>query len=141
MKVPGEGRPFLDWSRRIEGTLAQPLCYLSAALDLGSSRFLLECLDELERRRFQLAFVLSTGTRPLGGHGRLQRRLSSDESVPGAGNMWSPLLCAAYHYDIGEYLAKSMCSRSAAALSQSCHFAVLVNPIERASMGPVLPHA
>ena len=60
--------------------------------------------------------------------------VSSDESVPGAGNMWSPLLCAAYHYDIGEYLAKSMCSRSAAALSQSCHFAVLVNPIERASM-------
>ena len=60
--------------------------------------------------------------------------VSSDESVPGADNMWCPLLCAVYHFFIGEYVASYACSRSLAALSQSCHFAVLINPIERASI-------
>ena len=42
---------------------------------------------------------------------------SSDEEMPGAANMWCPLLCAAYHYTIGECLAEDMCSRSVADLS------------------------
>ena len=58
---------------------------------------------------------------------------SSDEELPGHSNMWCPLLEAAYHHSIGAMLALSMCYSSKAALSQSCHFAVFVNPVARSS--------
>ena len=59
---------------------------------------------------------------------------STDEEMPGEDNMWCPLLCAAYHYYIGEYLAQYMCYCSRANVSQTCHFAVFINPIERESI-------
>ena len=42
-------------------------------------------------------------------------------------------LFRAYHHSIGAMLALSMCHSSKAALSQSCHFAVFVNPVARSS--------
>ena len=59
---------------------------------------------------------------------------STDEEIPGEENMCCPLLCAAYHYYIGEYLAQYMCYSSKADVSQTCHFAVFINPIERDSI-------
>ena len=54
----------------------------------------------------------------------------------GAGRvqMWCPLLEAVYHYSVGGYLAMCMCHRSEAALLQSCHFALFVNLVARASI-------
>ena len=46
---------------------------------------------------------------------------------------WCPLLEAAYHHRIGGFLAMRNCHRCKAALSQSCHFALFVNPVARAS--------
>ena len=48
-------------------------------------------------------------------------------------NLWCPLHEAAYHHGIGGYLAMSMCHGSKAALSQTCHLALFVNPVARAS--------
>ena len=47
--------------------------------------------------------------------------------------MWCPLLEAAYHHSIGALLAMNTCHSSKAALSQSCHFAVFMNPVARSS--------
>ena len=58
---------------------------------------------------------------------------SSDEDLPVHSNMWCSLLEAAYHHSIGAFLAMNMCHSSMAALSQSCHFAVFVNPVARSS--------
>ena len=43
------------------------------------------------------------------------------------------LLEAAYHHSIGGFLTMSTCHRSKAALSESCHFALFVNPVARTS--------
>ena len=40
---------------------------------------------------------------------------------------------AAYHHSIGAFLAMNMCRSSKAAVSQSCHFALFVNPVARSS--------
>ena len=45
--------------------------------------------------------------------------------------MWCPLL-EACHHSIGAFLAMNTC-HSKAALSQSCHFALFVNPVARSS--------
>ena len=58
---------------------------------------------------------------------------TSDEDLLGHSNMWCPLLEAAYHHSTGALLALNMCHSSKAALSQSCHFAVFVNPVARSS--------
>ena len=54
-------------------------------------------------------------------------------SPPGQSNMWCPLLETAYHHSIGAFLEMSVCHSSKAALSQSCHFALFVNPVARSS--------
>ena len=59
---------------------------------------------------------------------------SSEEEMPGEANMWNPLLCTSYHYYKGERMAQFMTYRSKANISQTCHFAVFLNPIERESM-------
>ena len=59
---------------------------------------------------------------------------SSEEEMPGEANTWNPLLCTAYHYYNGERMAQFMTYRSKAYISQTCHFAVFLNPIERESM-------
>ena len=59
--------------------------------------------------------------------------VSSDEELPSQSNMWCPLLEEAYQHSIGGYLAMSMCHSSKAALSQSCHFALFMNPVARSS--------
>ena len=59
--------------------------------------------------------------------------VSSDEELPGQSKKWCPLLEPAYHHSIGGYLAMSMCHSSKAALSQSCHFSLFVNPVARSS--------
>ena len=63
----------------------------------------------------------------------VSEEVSSDEELPGQSDMWCPLLEAAYHHSIGGYLAMNMCHGSMAALSQTCHFALCVNPVARAS--------
>ena len=50
--------------------------------------------------------------------------------------MRCPLLEAAYHHSIGGFLAVGRCHSSKAALSQSCHIALFVNPVARASTDP-----
>ena len=57
----------------------------------------------------------------------------SDEELPSQSNMWCLLLEAANHHSIGGNLAMIMCHSSKAALSQSCHFALIVNPVARSS--------
>ena len=48
--------------------------------------------------------------------------------------MWNPLLCTAYHYYNGVRMAEFMTYCSKANISQTCHFAVFLNPVERESM-------
>ena len=57
-------------------------------------------------------------------------RLSGIKSISRCG---ASLLEAAYHHSIGALLALNMCQSSKAALSQSCHIAVFVNPVARSS--------
>ena len=59
---------------------------------------------------------------------------SSEDEMPGEVNMWNPLLCTAYHYYNGVRMAQFMTSCSKANISQTCHFAVFLNPVERESM-------
>ena len=59
--------------------------------------------------------------------------VSSDEELPGQSNIWCLLLEAAYHHSIGGCLPMSMCHGTKAVLSQTCHFALFVNPVARAS--------
>ena len=47
--------------------------------------------------------------------------------------MWCPLLEVACHHSIGVFLAMGMWHGSKAALSQSCHLALFVNPVARSS--------
>ena len=54
-------------------------------------------------------------------------------SCQGQSNMWCPLLEAAYQHCIGGFLAVSTCHSSKAALSQSCHLALFVDPVARSS--------
>ena len=63
---------------------------------------------------------------------------STDEEMPGEDNMWCPLLSAAYHYYIGQRLAQFLCYHSKANVSQTCHFAVFISPIERESVARFL---
>ena len=58
---------------------------------------------------------------------------SFDDEVPGQSIMWCLLLEAAFHHSFGGFLAMCMCHRSKAALSQSCHLALFVNAVARAS--------
>ena len=59
---------------------------------------------------------------------------SSEDEMLGEANMWNPLLCAAYHYYNGVRMAEFMTYCSKANISQTCHFAVFLNPVERDSM-------
>ena len=59
---------------------------------------------------------------------------SSEDDMPGEANMWNPLLCTAYHYYNGVRMAQFMTYCSKANISQTCHFAVFLNPVERESM-------
>ena len=59
---------------------------------------------------------------------------SSEDEMPGEDNMWNPLLCTAYHYYNGVRMAQFMNYCSKANISQTCHFAVFLNPVERESM-------
>ena len=87
-------------------------------------------------------FMSCAGARPGSTVGSATSEgISSDEEVPGQSNMWGPLLEAAYHHSIGAFLATSMCHRSKAALSQSCHFALFVKPVARASTARFLRRA
>ena len=57
----------------------------------------------------------------------------TDDFAPGQSNMWCPLLEEVYHCSIGGDTAMIMCCGGKAALSQSCHFCVFVNPVARVS--------
>ena len=57
----------------------------------------------------------------------------TDDEAPSQSNMRCPLLEIVFHYSVGSCMAMMRCHRSTAALSQSCHFAVFVNPVARAS--------
>ena len=83
---------------------------------------------------FKLGFTASNAARASSLAGSAASDdASSDEDLPGHSNMWCSLLEAAYHHSIGELLAMNMCHSSKAAPSQSCHFAVFVNPVARSS--------
>ena len=57
-----------------------------------------------------------------------------DESMPGANNMWVPLLDMAYHFNVGPFFASFLGNSCLARLAASCHFAVLVAPVARDSV-------
>ena len=80
-----------------------------------------------------LFFCTRTLARAMAHVNACEASTSTDEEMPGEDNMWCPLLCATYHYYIGERLAQFMCYYSKANVSQTCHFAVFINPIERES--------
>ena len=61
--------------------------------------------------------------------------VSSDESeAPGEANVWHWLFELAYHHEFGGALLESWVWTSAARLSASCMFAVMVAPMPRASV-------